>query len=141
MIAVDTNILLYAHRYEDPKHKKAVNKLETLAEGKEPWAIPVFCIVEFLRVITHPKLSTIAYRLSDGIKALNVLRESPTLSILYPSDNFTSIFLDLLVEGDCRGNLVFDAQVAALCLENGISKILTDDRDFERFKQIKSVRL
>ena len=36
--------------------------------------------------------------------------------------------------GRARGNLVFDAQIVALCREHGISTILTNDRDFRRFE-------
>ena len=56
MIAIDTNILVYAHREELPLHRKARARLVGLAEGFEPWALPVFCLGEFLRVVTHPKV-------------------------------------------------------------------------------------
>jgi predicted nucleic acid-binding protein len=39
-------------------------------------------------------------------------------------------------EADARGNLVFDAQIIALCREHGVSKILSNDRDLERFDGI-----
>ena len=38
---------------------------------------------------------------------------------------------------DARGNLMFDAQIAALCREHGIAAILTNDRDFERFDRLQ----
>lgn len=56
MIAVGTNILVYAHREELPQHRNARTRLAELAEGNAPWAIPVFCLGEFLGVVTHPRL-------------------------------------------------------------------------------------
>ncbi len=47
MIAVDTNIVVYAHREDLPQYKRALRWLTALAEGKEPWALPV---LSFLRV-------------------------------------------------------------------------------------------
>ena len=56
MIALDTNILVYAHRAELPDHARAMSLLKRLATGWEPWALPWPCIYEFLRVITHPRV-------------------------------------------------------------------------------------
>jgi predicted nucleic acid-binding protein len=56
MIAVDTNILVYAHREESPFYEKAYNCIRDLAEGSAPWAIPWPCIHEFFAIVTHPKI-------------------------------------------------------------------------------------
>ena len=41
MIAVDTNILVYAHREESPFHEIAAVRIAALAEGPAAWAIPL----------------------------------------------------------------------------------------------------
>jgi predicted nucleic acid-binding protein len=56
VIAVDTNVLIYANREESASHTAALEALRLLAEGDEAWAIPVFCIGEFLRVVSHNRL-------------------------------------------------------------------------------------
>ena len=56
MIAVDTNVLVYADREELPHHARALDVLRTLAEGPEAWALPVVCLGEFVRVVSHPRL-------------------------------------------------------------------------------------
>ncbi|HEY2922493.1 MAG TPA: type II toxin-antitoxin system VapC family toxin [Candidatus Binatia bacterium] len=46
MIALDTNILVYAKREETSHHSRAREILKELAEGEQPWAIPLavyFC--------------------------------------------------------------------------------------------------
>ena len=56
MIAIDTNILVYADRSDLPRHKEAVAALRKLAEGDEAWALPVFCTAEFVRVVSHARI-------------------------------------------------------------------------------------
>jgi uncharacterized protein len=56
MIAVDTNILVYAHRQDSPWHTQAAACLRSLAEGAASWAIPWPCVHEFLAIVTHPRI-------------------------------------------------------------------------------------
>ena len=128
MIAVDTNILVYAHREELPQHAAARARLTALAEGRAPWAIPVFCLGEFVRVVTHPRLFDPPHTIAEACSALGRVLESPTVRILSPGERFWMILVETLIEGAAAGNLVFDAQLAALCRESGVSALLTEDR-------------
>ena len=56
MIAVDTNILVYAHREDSPWHEAAYARIVQLAEGNSPWAIPWPCLHEFFAIVTHPRI-------------------------------------------------------------------------------------
>lgn len=141
MIAVDTNILVYAHRSTTNAHARAVEWLRYLAEGDRPWAIPLFCFAEFLRVVTHPKIFSPPSTLQEAIAALREILRSPSLVVLTPASRFLSALFDVTEEGDARGNIVFDAQIAALCLENGVRRLLTTDRDFGRFSSLRIVSL
>ena len=58
MIAVDTNILVYAHREDSEWHRKALSVMLNLAGSGERWAIPWPCVHEFLAIVTHPKIYT-----------------------------------------------------------------------------------
>jgi len=55
LIAVDSNILVYAHREDTPWHQAADTRGMTLAEIRSPWAIPWPCLHEFLAIVTHPR--------------------------------------------------------------------------------------
>jgi predicted nucleic acid-binding protein len=46
-----------------------------------------------------------------------------------------------MLEAGSRGNLVFDAQIVAVCREHGAGTLLTEDRDFRRFSGISVRRL
>lgn len=136
MIAIDTNILVYAHREELPLHRKAMSRLIGLAEGFEPWALPVFCIGEFLRVVTHPRLFDPPSTLGQAVEAIGNLLESPSVVILNPAENFWPILVEIAKLADARGNILCDAQIVAVCREHGVREILSEDRDFSRFEGV-----
>jgi len=139
VIAVDTNILVYAHRASAPEHERALAWLRHFAEGRRPWGLPVFCVGEFVRVVTHPRVLDPPVPLKEAIAALDGLLASPTVRVLSPGRQFSEIYFETLRAGDGRGNLAFDAQIAAVCLEHGADRLLTLDRDFARFPDLELV--
>jgi toxin-antitoxin system PIN domain toxin len=141
VIAVDTNVLIYAHRAEAPRHAPALAALKQIAESGLPWAMPVFCISEFVRVVTHPRVFSPATSLEMALDYLERLLASPGARLLVPSPSFPAVFSETCRLAGARGNLVFDAQIVAVCREHGVDRILTDDRDFARFPQIEAQRL
>jgi toxin-antitoxin system PIN domain toxin len=141
MIAVDTNVLVYAHRDHLSQHGRALEWLTYLAEGHLPWAIPVFCLGEFVRVVTHTRIFDPPSSLKQALSALEGLLQSPTLRLLNPGPRYPALFDEMVRAADTRGNLVFDAQIAAVCQEQGVSKLLTLDRDFARCPRIEILTL
>lgn len=141
MIAVDTNILVHAHRKESPKHSAALARVVALAESPARWAIPVFCIGEFVRVVTHPRLFDPPYSANEACEALTRLLASPSVTVVVPGPAYPALLVEAIGEANAIGNLVFDAQIVALCRENGISRLLTEDRDFDRFKGLVTEHL
>jgi toxin-antitoxin system PIN domain toxin len=141
VIAVDTNILVYAHRTEAPEHERALSWLTRLAEGDTPWGLPVFCLGEFVRVVTHRAIFDPPSSIKQAVGALEGLLETPGLRLLTPSSRYFQHFAVMLQSAGASGNLAFDAQIAAVCRENGVGTLLTDDRDFARFPYIKVMTL
>ncbi len=141
MIAVDTNVLIYAHRAELAMHAAAKSRVVELAEGSSAWAIPVFCLGEFLRVISHPKLFDPPYSAAEACGALERVLESPSLRILFPGPAYPELLTQAVREAGAVGNLVFDAQIVAVCREAGARGLLTEDRDFGRFPGFPTLRL
>lgn len=141
MIAVDTNILVYADREESALHAAALRALRLLAEGDEAWAIPVFCVGEFLRVISHDRLFDPPTPVLDAMDSVESLLASPSARLLVPGDRYPRLLRSMVVESHVHGNLVFDAQIAAVCLEHGATTLLTEDRDFARFRSLKPMTL
>ncbi len=86
MIALDTNILVYAHREDSPWHAAAYRALGTLAEGSSPWAIPWPCLHEFLAVVTHPRIYDPPTPLALALDQIEAWLASPSLIILSERD-------------------------------------------------------
>lgn len=141
MIAVDTNVLVYADRRELPKHAAALAHLRSLAEGEAAWALPVFCIGEFVRVVSHPRLFDPPTPSGEALDLIDRLLESPSIRLLRPAERFLPLFRRCVDGGRVTGNLVFDALIAALCLEHGATTLLTEDRDFTRFSGLSVLSL
>jgi hypothetical protein len=140
LIAVDTNILVYASRTETEFHEPAVRLLTQLAESARPWAIPWPCIYEYLRVVTHPRLFKPPSTQSEAISRLHLLSRSPSLSFIGAGPAHLGTLVSVAESSGAKGNLFFDVHIAALCREHGITEVLTMDRDFARFAGIKARR-
>lgn len=141
MIAVDTNVLVYAHRAEMPLHGIAMARLRELVEGRTPFAVPVFCIGEFVRVVTHARVFHPPSKLDVALDFLAQVLGSPAARLLVPGPTFPTLFAEACRLGRIQGNLSFDAQIVAVCREHGVAEILTEDRDFARFDRPIPIRL
>jgi toxin-antitoxin system PIN domain toxin len=133
VIAVDTNLLVYAHREDSPWHHAAQDRLTTLAEGRTTWAIPWPCVHEFLAIVTHPRIFNPPTPLSHALEQVSAWLESPSLTLLTEDTEYWRTLKDLLTTAKVVGPQVHDARVAALCLRHGVSALWTADRDFGRF--------
>jgi len=141
VIAVDTNILVYAHRREMAQHEAASAALVELAEGREPWGVPLWVVTEFLRVVTHPRIFNPPSPMEDAQAVIEALLDSPTAQLLLPGARHRPLLTDAIAEGAATGNLVLDAAIVAVCREHGVSRLLTNDLDFRRFPSIEVVPL
>lgn len=142
MIAVDTNVLVYAYNADAAHHPAARDAIRGLAEGDAAWALPVFVIGEFLRVVTNPRGPlTHPRRPVDALAAIDALLASPSVRPLMPGRRYLPLLRALVADANPKGNAIFDAQVAAVCLEHGATTVLTEDRDFARFSGITVRRL
>jgi toxin-antitoxin system PIN domain toxin len=135
--AVDTNVLVYAEMTASAHHAAARRVLGDLAEGPEPWAIPWPCVYEFLRIVTHPRVYHPPAPLGVALADLRSILASPTLLLLSETARHAEVMAGALEASRATGNLVHDAHIAALCLEHGVSELVTGDRDFSRFPGLR----
>ena len=139
MIAVDTNILVYAHREESPFHAAALERLTELAEGPATWAIPWPCLHEFLAIVTHSRIYAPPTPLARALDQVDAWLESPTLTLLAETTTHWPTLRALLAAGRVVGGQVHDARVAALCRDHGVRELWSADRDFGRFSGLAVV--
>jgi toxin-antitoxin system PIN domain toxin len=139
VIAVDSNILVYAHRDDAPFHQAAVELLGGLAESGGPWAIPWPCVHEFLAVSTSRKAYSAPSRMDVALGFMDALLGSPQLRILHETAGHWAALRTLLDRGNVWGGMIHDARIAAICIEHGVSALWSADRDFRRFPSLKVV--
>ncbi len=133
MIAVDTNILVYAHREDASFHEEAYLRVQQLAEGRSAWAIPWPCLHEFLAVVTHPRIFAPPTPVAAAIDQVEAWLESPSLALIGEADGYWPTLRQVLEAGRVTGPQVHDARVAALCHHHGVAELWSADRDFGRF--------
>ena len=139
MIAVDTNILVYAHRADSPFHPAAENLIVSLAEGAASWAIPWPCLHEFLAIVTHPRIYAPPTPLAKALGQVDAWLESPTLRLLTEGEEHWPVLRALMACAQIVGPKVHDARIAAVCKGYGVRELWSADRDFSRFPEIRVV--
>ncbi|MBI4909596.1 MAG: PIN domain-containing protein [Acidobacteria bacterium] len=139
MIAVDTNVLVYAHRQDTPYHKAAALAIKRLAEGTAPWGIPWPCVHEFLSVSTNPRIFKPPSPPAIAIQQVEIWMESPTLRILGESTGYWNELRGTFLAGKLAGAQVHDARIHAICRASGVSELWSADRDFSRMRGLKIV--
>ncbi len=137
MIAVDSNLLVYAHREDSEFHKASKEWVDGLRHQSAPWAIPWPCVHEFIAIATHPGIYKPASTLSEALGFVDALFASPELHPLAESPGYFEKLRDLATTARLKGPRIHDARIAALCLHHGVSELWSADRDFSAFPQLK----
>ncbi|HYD46785.1 MAG TPA: TA system VapC family ribonuclease toxin [Terriglobales bacterium] len=132
MIAIDTNILVHAHRADSPFHDEAIAALASL--GRRRWAIPWPCLHEFLAIVTHPKIFHPPSPMTDALAAVEGWISAPGVVLLAEIEGYGQTLAEVLGRAKVVGPKVHDARVVALCLQHAVSELWTADRDFSRFR-------
>jgi len=133
VIAVDTNILVYAHRADSPFHDRARSALETLAAGAREWAIPWPCTHEFFAVVTHPRIYKTATPAETALAQLRALHALTNLAFIAETDDHLQHLESLALAAKAHGGAIHDARIAAICLSHGVVELWSADRDFSRY--------
>jgi uncharacterized protein len=138
MIAIDTNLLIFAHRPDAFDHRRAVAALRPVIEGDNSWAIPWPCVHEFISVSTNPRIYRPASTVEQSLEFLELTFGSPHLQILAEGPGYFRHLTALAKAANIIGPRIHDARVAALCLHHGVRELWTADRDFSLFPQLKT---
>jgi len=136
LIVVDANLLIYAYNQGSSQHPVARTWLEKVLSGSELVGLPWQTISAFVRIITNPRLPG---RPLSGAAAVEIVErwlEQPNVRALGPGEQHWPLFRQMLVEGQASGDLIPDAQLAALTVECG-GVLHTTDRDFARFPGLR----
>ena len=136
MIVLDVNLVIYAYDTASPHHKQAIRWMEKALSGSEPVGLPWQTASAFLRISTNTKLPGDRFTSEEAAHILDELLDQPNVRLLVPGEQHWGLFRRMITEGQARGPLVSDAQLAALTIEHG-GVLHTTDRDFARFPGLR----
>ena len=137
MIAVDTNILVYAHREDSPWHDRALACVTGLANSGAPWAITWASLHEFLAIVTHPRIYNPPTPLAVALAALEAWQASPSLRLLGEGQGYFETLAQQATAGRIQGSKIHDARIASICLHHGIKTLWSADRDLASFPALR----
>jgi toxin-antitoxin system PIN domain toxin len=138
LIAVDTNILVYAHRRDSEWHEPAVECLRDLAEGTASWALPWPCLHEFFSIVTHERIYSPPTTPTQALEQIGAWLDSPSVVPLSETQGYWDVLAHVLRKSKVTGPRVHDGRIAALCIHHGVRELLSADRDFSRFGELKA---
>jgi toxin-antitoxin system PIN domain toxin len=134
----DANVLLYASDSTSAYHDPARAFLERIAGGDELVYLFWPTVMAYVRVATHPAIFEQPLRPAEALANVEQLLALAHVQTTGERDRFWPAYRRVADEADARGNLVPDAHLVALMVENGVRTIWTHDRDFRRFPGIEA---
>jgi len=136
MIIPDINLLLYAYDDSSPFHKKAGAWWTGCIRSREPVGLPGVVIFGFIRVATNPRVFKTPMSTTEAAQRVRHWLKQPIVQMLIPDASHIEQTLSLLEEIGTAGNLITDAQIAAVALEHDAT-VTTTDSDFIRFEGLR----
>ncbi len=136
MVLPDVNVLVYAHRGDSVDHSDYRDWLEMTINSEAAYGLSDLVLSGFVRVVTHPRVFAAPSSIASARKFAAQLRDRPNCVAIAPGQHHWEIFMRLCDVAGAKGNLVADAYLAAIAIENGCDWISTD-RDFSRFSGLK----
>jgi toxin-antitoxin system PIN domain toxin len=133
---LDANVLLYASDESSPRHARSRDIVTRAAQGPEIVYLFWPAIMAYLRVATHPAVFRRPLSIAEATANVEALLSRPHVQTPGEQERFWRRFGDVAGDAAPTGNLVADAHLVSLMLENGVRTIWTHDRDYRRFRGI-----
>ena len=136
MIALDTNILVYAHRVDLPWHEQAITLVDAALSGPEDVALCWPVVHEFLAVVTNARAFVNATPPQLAFDQVEHWLGSPRTVVLAETGQHIATLRGLAMRGRVSGGALHDARIATICLDHGVRELWTADRDFTSFPEL-----
>lgn len=133
---VDANILLFAVDKSSRFHEAAAGWLTDQLNGPARVGLPWQSLTAFLRISTHPRAAEHPLTPRDAWSHVESWLAAEPAWVPTPTDRHAEILGGLIARHDLRGNLISDAELAALAIEHGLT-MCSADTDFARFTEIR----
>lgn len=136
MIIPDLNLLLYTYDAASAFHSKAAGWWQECLSGTEPVGLPQVVVFGFVRVVTHLRVFHSPMSPAEAAGHVRSWVAQPVVQVLEPRSDHVEQVLKLLEALGAAGNLVTDAQIAALAIEHD-AVLYTADTDFLRVPSVR----
>jgi toxin-antitoxin system PIN domain toxin len=136
VLLADVNLFVQAHRLDGPHHRHAEAWLREHLHGREPLGIWDEALSSFVRIVTSHRIFRDPTALRTALAFCDAMRSAPATLRVTPTSAHWSVFSDLCEAVDARGNVIPDAFLAALAIENG-ADLVTFDAGFRRFPRLR----
>jgi toxin-antitoxin system PIN domain toxin len=134
---IDANVLLYASDESSPVHARARAFIERVADGPDIVYLFWPTLMAYLRIATHPAVFARPLTAVEAIGNVEQLLARPHVRSAGEQERFWGHFREVADDAAPSGNLIPDAHLVALMLENDVRTIWTRDRDYRRFPRIE----
>lgn len=139
MKLLDVNVVLAAHRDDHPDFDLARRWLQEMLDSGAPFAVVDLVAGAFLRIATNRRIFSIPTPVDQAFAYLKSLRGQPSHVMLAPGPEHLMLIEELCRSADAAGDLVADAQLAAIAVEHA-AELVSFDRDFARFEAVRWVQ-
>lgn len=136
-VTLDANVLLYASDEASPFHERARGLLEWAAGGPEIVYLFWPTAMAYLRLSTHPSVFARPLAPREASANIESLLRLPHVQSPGEQERFWEVYRGVAEDAGARGNLVPDAHLVSLMIQNGVRTIWTHDRDYRRFSGIE----
>lgn len=135
MRLLDVNVVLAAHRDDHPHFRLTRAWLDRIVAERAPFSVIDLVAGAFLRIATNRRIFSIPTPLDQAFDYLRALRSQPGHTLLGPGPRHLALLEALCNDSQATGDLVADAQLAAIAIEHGC-ELVSLDRDFARFERL-----
>jgi hypothetical protein len=139
VLLLDVNVVLAAHRDDHPHYEGVRPWFDALLDGDEDFGVPAMIWGSFLRLATNVRIFPVPTPLADAFAFIDAVVGQPRHVAVGVGTRHLTLLRRLCEEADATGDLVHDAVLGAIALENSCS-IATLDRDFNRFTSVRHIR-
>jgi toxin-antitoxin system PIN domain toxin len=137
-VLVDTNLLVYAFRPEQPEHPVTRAWLTGLLNGSERVGLTSSALTGFVRVVTHRRIFGDPAGIDEALGFVSTLRAAPSSTAIEPGTTYPDLFDGLCRSLDLHDDEIPDAHLAALAIEHE-AVLATHDRGFGRFSGLRTL--
>ena len=135
---VDTNVLIYAADEMSPLHHEASILRDKGTRGEVPLCVTPQVLAEYFAIITDPKRVKQARTQLEAVMEIKKYFDTRQIAKILPNEITFPKFLELLAKYPVKGQEIFDLQLVATMLSNGISRIYTYNKnDFTKYQEIE----